>query len=78
MFGIMSYVIIAIAIIVFATTIIGFFKVSRFAGKIFHHVENQLDRQLNDATGPQAVACNYCGAEMKATANCPKCGAPRA
>ena len=65
--------------IVISAVVFGFvfFNVARFSGRVFTHVERELDRQAAASEPAKRVECEHCRSIVSGE-RCPNCGAPLA
>ena len=65
--------------IVISAVVFGFvfFNVARFSGRVFKHVERELDRQAAASEPAKRVECEHCGSIVSGE-KCANCGAPLA
>ena len=76
---VLVFIVLVAVMIAISTVVFGFvfFNVARFSGKVFSHVERELDRQASSQPAEE-VKCAYCGSNVTSGEKCPNCGAPGA
>ena len=76
---VLVFIALVAVMIVISTVVFGFvfFNAARFSGRVFRHVEQELDRQAAAAEPENRVECEHCGS-IASGERCPNCGAPLA
>ena len=76
----------AIIALSFVMVVIGMIRQARLSGRVFQHIEHELDRRARElSSNPPAEeqaappvtprTCAYCGSALDESDECPACGA---